>query len=91
MSRLFVNDDFQCCVTRLYHEGYRFGEATERDARDYVRRLRGTQTTDFIFNVNAQLSYAPSEIWQTAGDKYLKETENGEPVDFKAQLSQGVV
>lgn len=84
MSRLFVNDDFQCCVTRLYHEGYRFGEATERDARDYVRRLRGTQTTDFIFNVNAQLSYAPSEIWQTAGDKYLKETENGEPVDFKA-------
>ena len=84
MSRLFVNDDFQCCVTRLYHDGYRFGEATEQDARDYVRRLRGTQTTDFIFNVNAQLSYAPSEVWQTAGDKYLKETENSEPVDFKA-------
>ena len=37
-SRLIVNDDFQCCVTRLYHEGYRFGEATERDARDFIQQ-----------------------------------------------------
>ena len=47
MSRLFVNDDFQCCVTRLYHDGYRFGEATEQDARDYVHRLRGGMSSPF--------------------------------------------
>ena len=83
MSGIIFNDDFQRCVTRLYHAGYRPGEAGESDVRRDIRRFQNSQITDFIFNVNAQLSYSPSRLWQTAGDKYLKTVENGEPVNFK--------
>lgn len=83
MAGLILNDDFMRFVASYYHENYAFGEVTEKDVRNYIRNLKGTTVTDFVFNVNAQLSYTPSSVWETAEDKYNTTNENGHEVNYK--------
>ena len=83
MSKVFVNDDFMRFVNSKYHENYKFGETGEKEIRDFIRKFEGSTVTDFVFNVNAQMSYSPSNVWMTAEDKYNKTEENGHKVDYK--------
>lgn len=83
MAGLILNDDFMRFVASKYHENYVFGEITEKDVRDYIKNLKGTTVTDFVFNVNAQLSYTPSDVWETAEDKYNTVEEKGHEVNYK--------
>ncbi|MBR3941931.1 MAG: hypothetical protein IKJ55_01120 [Clostridia bacterium] len=83
MAGIIINDDFMRFVASKYHENYAFGETTETDVRNYIRQFRGTTVTDFVFNVNAQMSYTPSDVWYTAEDKYNATEEKGHAVDFK--------
>lgn len=83
MAGIILNDDFMRFVNSKYHENYVFCEVGEKDIREYIRKLEGTTVTDFVFNVNAQLSYSPSELWMTAEEKYNTTEEKGHPVNFK--------
>lgn len=82
MAGLILNDDFMRFVASKYHENYKFGEVGEQDVRDAVRILKDTTVTDYVFNVNAQMSYSPSKVWMTAEDKYNTTEENGHEVDY---------
>ena len=83
MAGLMINDDFMRFVASKYHDGYEFGEVTEKDVREFIQKLAGSTITDFVFNVNAQLSYTYSDVWETAEDKYNKTEENSHLVNYK--------
>ena len=80
---IIINDDFQRMVTLAYERGWKPGAFGEKEIRADIRRFADTEVSDFFLNLNAQLSYSPSALWETAGEKYLKTEENGEKVDFK--------
>ena len=57
---------------------------TAREAlRPFVAQYANTQITDVLFNIFCQYSAAPSKIFTTEVEKYLKTNENGVPVDYK--------
>ncbi|MCQ2446301.1 MAG: hypothetical protein MJ141_05425 [Clostridia bacterium] len=80
---IIINDDFQRMVTLAFERGWKPGAFGEKEIRADIDRFQGTEVSDFFLNLNAQLSYSPSSLWETAGEKYLKTEENGEKVDFK--------
>ena len=82
MAGVMVNDDFMRFVNSKYHDDYQFGEVTERDIREYIRKFKDTTVTDFVFNVNAQMSYSPSRVWMTAAEKYETKEEMGHSVNY---------
>ncbi len=64
---------------------HRLGISPDREEiQKFLLQYKGSQVTDFIFNLNASLSYTPSKILQTCFDKYLQKEENGVPVDYTA-------
>lgn len=82
---LYLNDDFMVYVHHKHEEGYHptTRKEAEEDARRYVRRYQGTQITDIFYNTNAQLSYSPSQVLETAESRFQKTEVDGIPVSFK--------
>ncbi len=85
---IIINDDFEVYTKYLWKKG--ISEiAGESEARAYIRRYANTQVTALYLNVNAQLSSAPSEVFETIGDRYLKKEVDGIPVDFSDTIHKG--
>ena len=86
MSSVMYNDDCTVFLVLNNREDYHFGDITEKDVREYIRRFAGTTITDFVLNVNFQLSAVPSQLLETFEDKYLTRIENGHEVDYKNSI-----
>ena len=51
--------------------------------KEFIYRYKDTQITDFSMNINAQIASYPSKVMESFIDKYRKEEEAGEYVDYK--------
>ncbi len=93
---ILFNEDFM----HFIESRHRLGISPDREEiQKFLLQYKGSQVTDFIFNLNASLSYTPSKILQTCFDKYLQKEENGVPVDYtdsyletayRIQIVQGI-
>lgn len=77
------NDDCTVFFCLKNHKDYQFGEVTEKDVKEYIRRFANTTITDFVLNINFQLSAVPSKVLETFEDKYQTTVENGHEVDYE--------
>jgi hypothetical protein len=73
------NEDWAHFFTTRHAAGIDVGE---KELREFILQYKGTDVTDFAMNVNAKVASFPSKVLENYGDKYLKKTENGVPVDF---------
>lgn len=76
---LFHNEDWEHFIITRTRAGI---ELTEDVIKEYVYKLKDTQITDFVMNVNGTVSTAASDVFMTYSDKYHTKQENGEPVDY---------
>ena len=82
--RFFFNEDDDHF---FYTRGKLDHEADEGDILRFIDQYAGTGITDFLLNVNAQLSSYPSVSIESRPDKYVQKTENGVPVDYSGDAA----
>lgn len=76
---LFYNEDWIHFIWTRYRGGI---PASEEALREYIYSFKGTQVTDFVMNVNATVSTAETDIFETFSDRYLLKEEHGDKVDY---------
>lgn len=78
-TSIIFNEDFMHFVMTRYDCGI---SVTREVIESFIDQYAGTQVVDFIINLNASLSYCPSEVLQTSFQKFMQKKENGLPVDY---------
>ena len=78
-TSIILNEDFMHFIMTRHKCGI---DVTREVIESFIDQYTGSQVTDFVLNLNASLSYCPSDVLQTSFNKFKQKQENGLPVDY---------
>jgi hypothetical protein len=69
MSGIIINEDSNHFIYSRHAAGVKVSEPV---LRAFISQYKNTQVTDFVINTNGMISFSPSQVRETALDKYMR-------------------
>lgn len=83
---IMLNIDINSTITPFLNGVSEHENVTEADLYPFVDVYRDSQITDVLICAFCQFSAVPSKVFSDFEYKYLQQTENGVPVDYKERF-----